>query len=399
MVVSISRLTYNYVYLFAPETFMKIAFVAAQDPSKAVQFFSGIPYHLYWALTRQTETIPLTINVKGPPSWWHFYTRLWGRLTGVQARWGMRPEIMKRLANMTAKAASKQDVDVVLTVGQGYLVFWDSPLPAATFSDILYGSVTKEGFEHESEFPRKLNRQQQQQMKAYAQLAVDHAVRVFVTSTFTLEGARRFGTVIPADKVSVTQIGANFQEVLAATTNRLSPPPLKLLWLGTNWVRKGGPEALSVLDRLIEMGLVVELHLIGRIPQQINHPQVICHGFLRKEVPEERERLVSLYRQSHLLLLPTRKDFTPSGLAEAAAFGVPAVTTPVGGIPGMFADDEVLLLPFERYRDDAPAAIMTLLENGRLTKMAQRVRRRFETTLNWDAIAKKIVTELAMTLK
>jgi glycosyltransferase involved in cell wall biosynthesis len=120
---------------------------------------------------------------------------------------------------------------------------------------------------------------------------------------------------------------------------------------------------------------------------------------LRKDAAEERERLLEVYRQSHLLLLPTRKDFTPSGLAEAAAFGVPAVTTPVGGIPGMFADDEVVLLPFNCYREEAPAAIMNILEDGRLPEMAEKARRRFETTLNWDVIAQKVVTELAVALK
>jgi glycosyltransferase involved in cell wall biosynthesis len=120
---------------------------------------------------------------------------------------------------------------------------------------------------------------------------------------------------------------------------------------------------------------------------------------LHKDVPEERERLFQLYRQSHLLILPTRKDFTPSGLAEAAALGVPAITTPVGGIPGMFAGDEVVLLPFARYREEAPAVIKNLLESGRLAVMAQKTRQRFETVLNWDVIAEKMVAELAVALK
>jgi glycosyltransferase involved in cell wall biosynthesis len=377
---------------------MKIAFVAAQDPSASIRLFSGIPYHLFWALSRQVETIPLGITVDGPPKWWRFYTRLWGKVTGQQARWGMRPAVLKELAAKTAQKASEFDVDVVLTVGQGYLVFWNSSLPAASFSDILYGSVAEGGFREQVEIPRKLNREQQQQMVDYAQQAVDHAVHVFVTSNFILEGARCFGTKIPPEKVSVTQMGANFMEVPAMTTSRQPPPPLKLLWLGTTWEGKGGPEALSVLDSLLEMGVEVELGMVGRIPENLAHPNVFCYGFLRKDVAEERARLLELYRQSHLLLLPTRKDSTPSGLSEAAALGVPAVTTPVGGIPGMFGADEVVLLPFDRYREEAPVAIMDLLENGRLPKMAEKVRQRFETALNWDVIAKNMVADLAVAL-
>jgi glycosyltransferase involved in cell wall biosynthesis len=310
----------------------------------------------------------------------------------------MRPAVLKELAAKTAQKVSEFDVDVVLTVGQGYLVFWNSSLPAASFSDILYGSVAEGGFREQVEIPRKLNREQQQQMVDYAQQAVDHAVHVFVTSNFILEGARCFGTKIPPEKVSVTQMGANFMEVPAMTTSRQPPPPLKLLWLGTTWEGKGGPEALSVLDSLLEMGVEVELGMVGRIPENLAHPNVFCYGFLRKDVAEERARLLELYRQSHLLLLPTRKDSTPSGLSEAAALGVPAVTTPVGGIPGMFGADEVVLLPFDRYREEAPVAIMDLLENGRLPEMAEKVRQRFETALNWDVIAKNMVADLAVAL-
>jgi glycosyltransferase involved in cell wall biosynthesis len=374
---------------------MKIAFVAAQDPSTAVGLFSGIPYHLFWALKRQAEVVPLGITVKGPPKWWQFYMRSWGKMTGQETRWGMRPSVLKELAARTAKKVLELGVDVVLTVGQGYLVFWDSPLPAASFSDILYGSVPEGGFQEQVEIPRKLNHRQKEQMRNYAQQAVDRAAHIFVTSEFILEGARRYGTSIPPEKVSVTQIGANFKETPAVTLPRIPPPPLKLLWLGTTWEGKGGPEALVVLDRLVEMGLAVELDMVGRIPEMPARPNLYCHGFLRKDVAEERERLLELYRQSHLLLLPTRKDSTPSGLAEAAALGVPAITTPVGGIPGMFNTDEVVLLPFGQYREKAPAAIMALLENGRLPEMAAKVRRRFETSLNWDVIANKMTADLA----
>lgn len=378
---------------------MKIAFVAALDPSRAIHYFSGIPYHLYLALTRQVETIPLGITVQPPPSWWRLYTRLWGRFTGQQSRWGMRSAVLKELADRTAAQVRELDVDVVLTVGQGYLVFWNSHLPAASFSDLLYGSVSEADFPAYHVNPRKLNRRQQQKMMDYAQKAVDHAVHIFVTSTYILEGARRFGTNIPPDKVSVVQMGANFREIPDFTPSRRLPPPLKLLWVGTSWEGKGGPEVLRVVDRLVEMGLAVEINLVGHIPENLAHPNVVSHGFLHKDVPEERERLFELYRQSHLLLLPTRKDTTPSGLAEAAAFGIPPITTPVGGIPGMFAGDEVVLLPFSRYQKEAPAVIASLLENGRLPKMAERARRRFETTLNWDVSAQKIVTELAAALK
>lgn len=380
------------------ENLMKLAFVSAQDPSKSVRFFSGLPYHLYWALTRQVETVPLEISVSGPPRWWDLYTRLAGRLSGRQRRWGMRPSVLRELAQRTAEKATAAGADVVLTVGQGYLVFWNNPLPAASFSDILYGAVPKGGFQDELDKRRKLETQQAAQMAVFAQQAVDNAVHVFATSQFVVDGARDFGTRISPDKVTVTQVGANFEETPAFSNGRSAPPPLNLLWVSTSWEGKGGEIALDVLDRLRERGLEVELNLVGRLPPNLEHPHAVCHGFLNKEISEEKARLLDLYRQSHLLLLPTRRDFVPCGLAEAAALGVPAITTPVGGIPGMFAKDEVVLVPFSDYQEAAPKLVVDLLENGRLPLMAEKVRRRFETTLNWDVIAEKIVEKLNMAL-
>jgi glycosyltransferase involved in cell wall biosynthesis len=377
---------------------MKLAFVSAKDPSTSIRFFSGLPYHLYWALSRRVETVPLESSVSGPPKWWDLSTRLVGRLSGRQRRWGMRPSVLRELAEKTAEKASAVGADVVLTVGQGYLVFWNSPLPAASFSDILYGAVPSDGFQDDPDRPRGLAHQQAGQMVVYAQQAIDNAAHIFATSHFIVDGAREFGTRISPDKVTVTQVGANFLEMPAATNGREGPPPLKLLWVGSSWEGKGGEIALGVLDRLREMRLEVEMNLIGRLPQNLHHPHAVCHGFLNKDIPMERARLLALYKQSHLLLLPTRKDFVPCGLAEAAAFGVPAITTPVGGIPGMFAEDEVVLVPFADYREVVPKLIADLLENGRLSMMAESVRRRFETTLNWDVIAETIVAKLKMTL-
>lgn len=375
---------------------MKLAFVSAQDPSTSVRFFSGIPYHLYWALTRQVETIPLGVSVSGPPKWWDLYYRLLGRVSGRQRRWGMRPSVLKDLAQRTAEKASAVGADVVLTVGQGYLVFWNSRLPAASYSDILYGSIPSGGFQNDQTRRRMLNRQQETQMGTYAQQAVDNAVHIFATSQFIVDGARKFGTKISPDKVTVTQVGANFSEMPVVNNGRGAPPPLKLLWVGSSWEIKGGEIALGVLDRLHEMGVAVELNLVGRHPQNLQHLHAVCHGFLNKDNREERERLLALYRKSHLLLLPTRRDYTPCGLAEAAAFGVPAIATPVGGIPGMFEKDEIVLAPLAEFKERVPDVIVGMLENGRLSRMAGKVRGRFETTLNWDVIAEQMVAKLKM---
>ncbi len=136
-----------------------------------------------------------------------------------------------------------------------------------------------------------------------------------------------------------------------------------------------------------------ELHVVGCVPPR-RHPRMVIHGFLRKDVPEEAERLIRLYRQSHLFVFPTRGDLSPGVLAEAAATSLPAITTRVGGIPEMFEGDEIVLLDPSRFREEAVATIPGLLREGHLDSLGRRARRRFETHLNLDMIASRIVTEL-----
>ncbi|MCI0396975.1 MAG: glycosyltransferase family 4 protein [Chloroflexi bacterium] len=376
---------------------MKIAFVSALDPRYHVDYFSGIPYHLFRALARRVEIVPVPVAAERPPAWYRLYTRLRRRLAGRPDTWGLRPGVLQRLAHGAAAAVAQSGADVALSIGQGCLAFWAGPVPMASFSDVLYGGLNP--FPDQQGQPRPLAQAYREQLARIAQRAADNAVRVFITSEFALQGALAFGTRLPREKVVITQIGANFEEWPPAPGPRRPPPPLKLLWVGTGWAGKGGEDCLAVLDALHRAGVEAELSLAGRVPSGLARPHVVYHGFLHKDVPEEQQRLLALYREAHLFLLPTRKDFTPCGLAEAAAMGLPAVTTLVGGIPGMFAADEVVLLDIAHYREQAPAAINQLLQDGRLEEMAGKVRHRFESTLNWDTIAAIIISELERALK
>ena len=81
-------------------------------------------------------------------------------------------------------------------------------------------------------------------------------------------------------------------------------------------------------------------------------------------------------------------------MAEAAAAGLPSMATSVGGVRGLFEDGEAIFLDSNRFVAEAIPAILELVRNGRLNEMGRRARRRFETHLNWDTIAARIVKEL-----
>jgi glycosyltransferase involved in cell wall biosynthesis len=322
----------------------------------------------------------------------------------------LHPKHLQGLAK--AAQAAAQHTDCVLALGQGYLATWSSDIPASFFSDTLYGSK----FDlYENWMREKLDNKQIEELRQLGQAAVNNASHVFVTSQFAADRAyEQLGTVIPPEKLHITLIGANLsaEDLDAPTTRRyenVGTPqnPLKLLWIGVNWQRKGGAEAYAVAEALAKSGISVELHVVGcEVPPNAGQTQysegirsaptngVVAHGFLRKTDADEKAKLVQLFREAHVFLLPTRADLTPVVLAEAAAFGLPIVTTRIGGIPEMFPNGEAILVEGDDFVGKAAQAILDALHHPQLESLGQKARARYEAALNWDVIAQNIIQTL-----
>ncbi len=94
------------------------------------------------------------------------------------------------------------------------------------------------------------------------------------------------------------------------------------------------------------------------------------------------------FAKGRILVVPSRAESLPYIVLEAAAAGVPIVTTDVGGIPEIFGDGSDTLVP----PGDAPAlavAIRAALESGaneRAAKLHQRISEKFTVTAMTDAV-------------
>lgn len=84
--------------------------------------------------------------------------------------------------------------------------------------------------------------------------------------------------------------------------------------------------------------------------------------------------------ESHVMILPSRAEGVPMALLEGMAWGLPIISSPVGGIPDIITDgQEGFLVP----PDDIPAiseAIQRFVENRDLLReMSTQARRRAES--------------------
>lgn len=102
----------------------------------------------------------------------------------------------------------------------------------------------------------------------------------------------------------------------------------KILFVGGDWERKGGPLLLDWFYR--EGRGRCELHLVTRrtfSPEELEQagPGVFVYNHFTSNNPA----LIDLYRQSDLFVLPTRAECFGIALTEAMAMGLPVVTTRV----------------------------------------------------------------------
>jgi glycosyltransferase involved in cell wall biosynthesis len=205
---------------------------------------------------------------------------------------------------------------------------------------------------------------------------------------------------VPDERIRVVAYGANFDDVpsRAEATSQRSRDVCHLLFVATDWDRKGGDVAYQAMRALRDGGVDAELTVVGcNPPRSTSDPHLRVYGRLDKQVDADCRRLSQLYLKSHFLLVPTRADCFGMVFAEASAHGTPSIAADTGGVSGAVASGENgFLLP----PGSEPAAYAALIANlftdhARYQALVRSSRTMFEEHLNWDAWGRRMSEYIA----
>jgi glycosyltransferase involved in cell wall biosynthesis len=127
----------------------------------------------------------------------------------------------------------------------------------------------------------------------------------------------------PADKVTVIHPGTILENFPAVDRSVRRSGPLRVLFVGGDFKRKGGDLLLEVFRTRLRGK--VELHLVTAAEIPKAEGVFVYHG-LKPHSPELLER----YREADVFALPTRGDCLAMVLGEAMASALPIITTRVG---------------------------------------------------------------------
>jgi glycosyltransferase involved in cell wall biosynthesis len=207
-------------------------------------------------------------------------------------------------------------------------------------------------------YPLYPHQQGKSQRREEFRLKLDRwrATRIDSFVPFTAWGGRILeqGCGVPGERIFPIHVGLDLEQWRPPDAPSMREGRPRLLFVGTDFERKGGPLLLSVFERCFASR--AELHIVSANAPLRLPPQTFAYRDLGPNDP----RLVDLYATCDVLVLPTTADLVPWTVLEAMAMRLPVVSTTVGAIAEL-VDDGLTGYLVEPNDDAALAQAMTRL--------------------------------------
>lgn len=294
----------------------------------------------------------------------------------------------KKFNSEVQKKLHRTPCDVIFApVASAELTFLDTKTPIIYLSDITFSLYKKHSL-------LKLDRQESEWTSLQESVAISKASQIIYSSQWAAESAI-YDYQTEANKIRIIPFGANLDKPPARdlALSKRQTSTCRLLFVGKDWYRKGGQLAYETLLSLCQQGVNAELIVVGCMPPaEIQHEKLTVIPDLDTNHPQQRAQLDKLFLQSNFLILPTRADCTPVVLCEANAFGLPVITTDVGGISSLITNGKngyalTLLASGEDY---AKIIGENFSDVTRYENLVRSSRDEYELRLNWNKWAESV---------
>jgi glycosyltransferase involved in cell wall biosynthesis len=383
---------------------LKIAFLSEWDPFDPNQR-SGVPFFIANSLEKNgVEVIHIPIRA-GKRKIWHkvggrllmfFFNTLLRQKRGFYIQNRSR-EYAHSYSRQAEKHIQKTNPDAIFSTGTIPIAYLNTDKPIilwldATFAN-LYGYYSKVNHYH----PVSLK-----QAHRTEKAALNKAKLLILCSAWAAEAAVKTYGCNP-EKIKIIPRGANLlvtptkKEVQINITEK-DFSHCRLLFIGSDWERKGGAIILEVGKLLNQKRVKLELHLVGaQPPEDVALPEwVHIHGRLRKGVAEEQEKMERLFLQSHFLFVPTRAEAFGIVYAEASAYGLPSIGTDTGGVGAVIMNEQNgQRFSFDSSTETYADYILGLFKDREAyTRLAMRSREVYEESFDWHKNVSKMIRYL-----
>lgn len=372
---------------------MKVTYVTIQD-STNISSFSGTGYFVPKSIQDAGAEISYIGNLKLKPYLYIKLREYFAKYVLRKKYWYNRdPLVVKQFAKQIKKKLAEHNPDVLLSISSIPMALLKVNIPIVFWTDAVLADMIDFYPEYSAFSPASIKNGNKLEKEA-----IENSSLAIYSSQWAANGAmKHYG--IHESKVSVVNYGANLETVLTTeeahhTIDNKELKTCKLLFVGVHWERKGGDVVLNIAKILHENGVDVELNILGVTPpaSTIIPPYVHCHGFVSKGTPEGKSKVERLISESHFLVLPTRADCTPIVFAEFNSYGIPCITTDVGGNSSLIYDGvNGKLFNLDDNAEMYADYIKDLFQKKEAyRKMAYAARKEYESRLNWEMSGKAV---------
>jgi glycosyltransferase involved in cell wall biosynthesis len=312
---------------------MNVTYLTEYDATN-IHKFSGLGYYIGRSLENQGCKIDYITLPKKNKRFIFIIKLLYYKLLGKSYDVNREPYISKHYALIVNKLLNS-NTDIIFSPGTLPVALLKTNVPVVIYTDACFAGMIN-FYKYFTNMPEETIRNG----NLLEQSALSNCTMAIFSSSWAAESAIKNYQILKS-KVFVVPFGANIEsnlneEAILEIIERKSTGIIKLLFLGVDWERKGGDVALETSIILNASGFRTELHIVGSEMPGVEFPSfVVNHGFVSKSTKGGRDLLNDLLMNSHFLILPTKADCTPVVYSEANSFGLPCLTTNVGGIPSI----------------------------------------------------------------
>lgn len=384
---------------------MKVAYVTTFDATclSNPNNWAGIGYYIPESLKNQSLSLQYIgslkedLALKAVCKFKRHYHKIFTKAKYLRA---LDTRTLKNYSKQVSQQLSRIESNVVLSATITPISYLDCRQPIVFWADATFENLVD--FYPQFTGLCKENIRQGHQME---RLALQQSSLSIYSSEWAAQSAIKYYNADPT-KVKVVPFGANIDiyktvEEIQEIIKSRPKSKCKLLFLGVDWLRKGGDLAVDVAIRLNHLGLDTELTVVGCQPiLKDSLPAFIKPlGFISKSTREGREKIYRLIADSHFLILPSIADCTPIVFCEANSLGVPCLARRVGGTSTIIRDD----LNGKLFEKDSDANeyceyILNCFTNyNKYQDLAFSAFHEYETRLNWRVSGKR-VKDLLLTL-
>jgi len=225
------------------------------------------------------------------------------------------------------------------------------------------------------------------------QLAINHSTLILYSSEWAAKSAINTYNASP-DKVFVVPFGANITYLPVYFPEKKSNfKTIEILFLGVDWIRKGGDLVLKTYALLKAKGVDVHLTICGCVPPiDLSNTDITVIAFLNKNNSEDLKKFDNLLTDTQLLFVPSKEDCTPIVFSEAAAYGIPVITRDEGGISSIVKNGvNGYCLPSDATEHEYFNTINQVVNDKSLyLQLSHNSRKMYMERLNWDSWGKSV---------